>query len=106
MLHCSESTIRRLNILFLPQALVCISPVSCASFLQNFFAESFTIEPDFFCILVEAAIGFTAETNHFSATKLFFEKSRFSLVVFDVFDATRSMQEVTGRVGRKISPVF
>ena len=55
---------------------------------------SFYAEFDNFCNLAEAAIGFTAETIHFSETKLLLEKLRFSFVVFDMFDETLSRGDV------------
>ena len=55
-----------------PQALVCFFPVVQRQFSPELYLQPFTAETDFFSILLEAAIGFTAETNHLSAMKLFF----------------------------------
>ena len=102
MLHCSEPTIRRLNICFFLKNSSVFFQWSCASFLQSSFVETFAAELDFFCFLIEAAIGFTAQTNHFRAAKLLFEKSRFALIVLDMYVTTSSWEEVTRRVGGKV----
>ena len=41
--------------------------MSSSRFLQRSFVEPFAIELDFVCALIEAAIGFTTQTDHFSA---------------------------------------
>ena len=51
--------------------------MSCASFLQKSFVESFNAEVESIPNLVEAAIGFTAEKNQFSESEQFIEKSSF-----------------------------
>ena len=61
MLDSYEAPMSWLQICFLVQ----YAPV----FFQRSFVEPLATELDFFCALIEAAIGSTAQTNHFSGTK-------------------------------------
>ena len=85
MLQCSDPTIRRKN-----------SSVffhwSCASS----FLETFAAELDFFSFLIEAAIGFTAQSNHFGA----------ALIVLDIIVTTNSWEKVTDRVGGNVVAII
>ena len=73
MLDSSGASISWLHICFLVQYAPVLFQGSSTRFLQRSFVESLATELDFACALIEAAIGFTAQTNHFSATKFLFK---------------------------------
>ena len=88
MLICSETPPCWLNIRFLVYASVFFER-SCTRFFQRPFVQAFTAEIYFICALIEATITFfSAQTNHFSATKVFLKHTRFLFIVFDVSLAT------------------
>ena len=69
MLDSSEASISWLHIYFLVQYAPVLFQSSSSRFLRCSFVEPLATEIDFVCALIEAAIGFTAQTDQISATK-------------------------------------
>ena len=69
MLHCSEPTIRRLNICFFLKNSSVFFQWSCASFLQSSFVETFAAELDFFLFSDRSSNRFYCTDNSFRCSE-------------------------------------
>ena len=85
---------------------VCIFLKVLHRFFKRPFVHTFPAELYFITVLIETTISFTADTNHFSATKLFLKQVRFSFIVFDVSLATSSRGKLTGCCSRVVVANF
>ena len=71
--------------------------------LQSTFIDFFTTDRDCFRFLIIATVCFRTQSNHFSASEFFLEKTRCSLIMFLVDYPTVSREEVERSIGFEFS---
>ena len=80
---------------------VCYFPKLLKPFLLTFFCSGLSCWTLVYLCSHRSNSKFYCTDNHFSATKLFLEQSKFSFIVFDMSSATGLREEITGWMSPK-----
>ena len=81
MIYCSEPSVCRSKVDNFIHHSSIFFHCSISSLLQSSFVQAFATKFVLVRFGIVAAIGFTAETNHFGASEFFFEESWLSFIV-------------------------
>ena len=103
MLNSSKSSICWSNVDCLLQNFAILWHGSISTIFQSSFIESLATEFELVTFSIVATIGFATQAQHFWTSKLFFKKSRLSLIMFLVSITASSGENVSVAFAVKLS---